>query len=279
MYISLYTSKYYAFLSYLYLVLYPSIPQSIPISINLSFYTSILLYPFVLLSITIFDTSITLSFYTSNYPAIPQSITPSLFTFIPLITILSFYTDNYHSIYHHPSILLSQVVTNSTGFKLWPYMVYNVFIHFKMFLCVFLFVSWLLGALLTTNFLYQSVGQTVCSHTRDSDSLLVTQTLGLPSYSNHLSLALYSCYLMKFLYNMTLLPSNAHSDVINQHCGDLPVLCRALIVLLLMISGNMHIHPGPSTVASPNSDLCSDICFTDFCSCKSLGFLHVNTIT
>ncbi|CAB1315477.1 unnamed protein product, partial [Coregonus sp. 'balchen'] len=27
----------------------------------------------------------------------------------------------------------------------------------------------------------------------------------------------------------------------------------------------------------PNSDLCSDICFTDFCSRKSLGFLHVNT--
>ena len=32
-----------------------------------------------------------------------------------------------------------------------------------------------------------------------------------------------------------------------------------------------------STVASPKSDLYSDICFTDFCSPKSLGFLHVNT--
>ena len=68
-----------------------------------------------------------------------------------------------------------------------------------------------------------------------------------------------------------------HSDVINQHCRALPVLCSALIVLLLMISGNVRVHPGPSTVASPNSDLCSDICFTDFCSRKSLGFLHVNT--
>ena len=29
---------------------------------------------------------------------------------------------------------------------------------------------------------------------------------------------------------------------------------------------NVHVHPSPSTVASPNSDLCSDICFTDFCS-------------
>ena len=26
------------------------------------------------------------------------------------------------------------------------------------------------------------------------------------------------CYLMKLLYNMILLPSDAHSDVINQHC-------------------------------------------------------------
>ena len=76
---------------------------------------------------------------------------------------------------------------------------------------------------------------------------------------------------------MILLPSDAHSDVINQHCWALPVLCRALIVLLLMISGNVHVHPGPSTVASPNSDLCSDICFTDLLSRKSLGFLHVNT--
>ena len=76
---------------------------------------------------------------------------------------------------------------------------------------------------------------------------------------------------------MILLPSNAHSNVINQHSRALPVLCHALIVLLLMISGNVHVHPCPSTVASPNSDLCSDICFTDFCSCKSLGFLHINT--
>ena len=46
---------------------------------------------------------------------------------------------------------------------------------------------------------------------------------------------------------------------------------------MLMISGNVHVHPGPSTVASPNSALCSDICFTDICSRKSLGFLHINT--
>ena len=74
---------------------------------------------------------------------------------------------------------------------------------------------------------------------------------------------------------MIFLPSNALSNAINQHCRALPVLCRALIVLLLMISGNVHVHPGPTT--SPNSDLCSDICFTDLCSRKNLVFLHINT--
>ena len=69
-----------------------------------------------------------------------------------------------------------------------------------------------------------------------------------------------------------------HIDVLNQHCRALLVLCHALIVLLLMISGNVHVHPGPPTVASPNSDLCSDICLTVFCSRNSLGFLHLNNI-
>ena len=36
--------------------------------------------------------------------------------------------------------------------------------------------------------------------------------------------ALYSCYLIKLLYNMILLPSDAHSEVINQHCRVLHVL-------------------------------------------------------
>ena len=50
-------------------------------------------------------------------------------------------------------------------------------------------------------------------------------------------------------------------------------LCRALIVLLLMISGNVDVHP--STVASSNADLCSDNSFTYLRSLKSLAF-HVN---
>ena len=113
--------------------------------------------------------------------------------------------------------------------------------YYIFFLCFMLFASWPLHALLTMNLLvYTTVGQIVCSYTRDSDSLLVKQTLGLPSCSNHLSPALYSCYLMKLLYYMILLPSDSHSDVINQHCRALRVLCHALIVLLLMISGNVH---------------------------------------
>ena len=115
----------------------------------------------------------------------------------------------------------------------------------------------------------------VCSHIQDSDSLLVTRSFGLPSHSNQLSPALYSCYLMKLLYNIIFLSSDAHSNVRNQHCRALPVLCRALIVLLVLISGIVNVHPGPST--SPNSYLCSDICFTDVCSLQSLGFLHINT--
>ena len=91
-----------------------------------------------------------------------------------------------------------------------------------------------------------------------------------------LTTSLYSCYLMKLLYNMILLTSNAHSIVINQHCRALPVLSRALILLLLMISGNVYVHPGPSTIDSHNSDLCPVICFTYLCSHKSLGFLPFN---
>ena len=126
-------------------------------------------------------------------------------------------------------------------------------------------------------FLYPTVVQTTFVPTRDYDSLLVTLTFGSSSYSDHLSPTLYSCCMMKMLYNKIMLPSNAHSDVINQHRRDLPVLCRALIVLLLMISGIVHVPPCPSTVARPNFDVCSDICFADFCSRKSLGFLHINT--
>ena len=62
----------------------------------------------------------------------------------------------------------------------------------------------------------------VRSHSWDADSLLVRWTPGLPSYSNHLSLVLYSCYLMKSLYNMILLPSNAHS---NEDSSPCPLPC------------------------------------------------------
>ena len=57
--------------------------------------------------------------------------------------------------------------------------------------------------------------------------------------------------------------SNAHSNVINQHCRALPVLCCALIVLVFMISGNVHLHPGPFTVTSPNFDFLLDVILTN----------------
>lgn len=75
--------------------------------------------------------------------------------------------------------------------------------HYIFLLCFMLFASCVLCLLWT------------CLFTQPWDRLclLGTQTLGLPSYSNHLSPAFYSCYLMKLLNNMILLPSNAHSNV------------------------------------------------------------------
>ena len=151
--------------------------------------------------------------------------------------------------------------------------------RFTSCLCLVLSAPWLVHALLTMNLLiYPTVGQTMLVPT------LTTLTL----YCLHRLLASHPIQIFshrlcihviwfKLLYNMTLLPSDAHSKVLKtQHCKSLSVLCCALILLLLMKSGN--VHAGPSTVTSPNSDLCYDyFCFTDFCSRKSLGLLYVNT--
>lgn len=53
-----------------------------------------------------------------------------------------------------------------------------------------------------------------------------------------------------------------------------PVFQQMLIILMLFISGNVHPNPGPA-----NGDahpIAFNLAFTDFCECKSLGFLHVN---
>lgn len=51
-----------------------------------------------------------------------------------------------------------------------------------------------------------------------------------------------------------------------------------ILILLLIISGNVHVHLGP--LSSTNiSTLDSDLNFDKFCSRKNLGFLHINTRT
>ena len=52
------------------------------------------------------------------------------------------------------------------------------------------------------------------------------------------------------------------------------IFCRALIILLLMIAGNIHINPGPENFTSDVN--LNGLSFGDFCSRKCLGCLHIN---
>ena len=119
---------------------------------------------------------------------------------------------------------------------------------------------------------------------RDSN-LLLTRLLGLPSNeTRYFILPLIACHVMRLLQRMTLLPSvnNVHSK--KNHYGSLLPFCRALIILLLILSGNIHVHPGPVVTINPmpvndpcsNVNSCSkDLSFTDFCSRKALGLPHL----
>lgn len=76
--------------------------------------------------------------------------------------------------------------------------------------------------------------------------------------------------------NMIILPSNLPASVKCKY-NDASSLCRTLIVLLLMISGNVHVNPGPPDIAPHFSGPQShNLCFNDFCNRNSMGFLHVN---
>ena len=105
-----------------------------------------------------------------------------------------------------------------------------------------------------------------------------------PPAHNKCEPPLLSCVIMRSLHKMITLHSTVNVRTKQtRHCDSLLSLGRALIVLLLMISGNVHVHPGPSIVCSPSSDLCpdvnlchNDLSVPDFCSRKALGFLHVN---
>lgn len=123
-----------------------------------------------------------------------------------------------------------------------------------------------------------------CLHARN-DSLLATRSFGFPLTKCPL-VALCSCYILRLLHNSVLLPSNGTVKKIRQNGKRFTVLSHSLIMLLLMISGNVHVHPGPDVpvsglcdnLGSPDSGLnIDDFCFSDFCSRRNLGFLHINS--
>lgn len=111
---------------------------------------------------------------------------------------------------------------------------------------------------------------------RDIDTLFTTRTIGLYSNLNSLSPALLSCHILRLIIDLIVLPSNAVKSVVKKRQYNvLTILCRALIVLLLIISGNVHVHPGP--VALPITvSTTNDLGFDDFCARKNLGYLHIN---
>lgn len=81
---------------------------------------------------------------------------------------------------------------------------------------------------------------------RDIDTLFTTRTFGLYSNLHSLSPAFLSCHILRLIINLTVLPSNAVKPVVKKRQDNvLTILCCSPIVLLLIISGNVHIHPGP----------------------------------
>ncbi len=99
-------------------------------------------------------------------------------------------------------------------------------------------------------------------------------------------LPLLACHIMRSLHKMLLLPSIIYVQPRKKFCWFWSLFCRALIVLLLILSGNVHVHPGPAVTfnpilaTDPGSDANSclkDLNFSDFCSRKALGFLHINS--
>lgn len=80
---------------------------------------------------------------------------------------------------------------------------------------------------------------------RDIDLFISTQVMF--SSWHFVPQWLYSCYLMRILCLSVELPSCVQrSRRKSRQCGLLKALCQALISLLLMISGNMHINSGPN---------------------------------
>jgi len=108
---------------------------------------------------------------------------------------------------------------------------------------------------------------------------MLTRLFGLP-----LNVPLMACHIMKLLQGMILMPSGNIVQFKKKPYGSLLPFGRALIILLLILSGNVHVHPGPAVTVNPisaaapgpDANPCLEgISFTNFCSRKALGFLHI----
>ena len=85
-----------------------------------------------------------------------------------------------------------------------------------------------------------------------------------------------SCHVMNLLCNAIVLPSIHSVSAKRKYTVSSLSLSRTLIILLLIISGNVHVNPGPPVTASLPTGPQYDLCFTDFCDRNGLGFLHIN---
>lgn len=78
--------------------------------------------------------------------------------------------------------------------------------------------------------------------------------------------------LLQLIFDCDLLDVDISSVKVKQlNCFDI-AFTRILIVLILIMSGNVHVNPGP-VHANP---AISRLTFRNLCDRKSLGFLHVN---
>ena len=118
-------------------------------------------------------------------------------------------------------------------------------------------------------------------------NFMLTRLFGLPlNETRFFILPLMACHIMRLLQGMILRPSGNIVQFKKKPYGSLLPFCRALIILLLILSGNVHVHPGPAVtvnpisaaVPGPDANPCLEgISFTNFCSHKALGFLHINS--
>ncbi len=105
---------------------------------------------------------------------------------------------------------------------------------------------------------------------REVSSFWITKTTGLPSLSV-ICFPLYSYILVQqFPVPSSLTQAKPPCD--KQRHSFCTGFWRLFIILILLISGNIHPNPRPA----PDNPAVSNLSFNDFCERKSLGFLHVN---